>query len=242
MKGKGPPSLPGHDFSLVPDSTWPRGMAARLAKPYVIRMFLWGLPFCLLSAAMACGAPPSESSLMHFPNARTQSCADYSTRASPPLFLSAHLAFYRPSSLASCANAPPSSRSVVQAPVDRSPKPASFGNTNDQPKRPSFEHPFWDRENDLLFAAVGASRTLDYFSTLNFRRRGRNEALLTNDVVDNHAAFASIEAAATVASIGLSYVFHRYHHHRLERWTSIVHASLATSGAVRNYCLKTAHP
>jgi hypothetical protein len=28
----------------------------------------------------------------------------------------------------------------------------------------------------------------------------------------------------------------------LERWTSIVHASLATSGAVRNYCLETAHP
>jgi len=42
---------------------------------------------------------------------------------------------------------------------------------------------------------------LDYFSTLNFRRRGRNEALLTNDIVDNHAAFASIEAAATVAPL-----------------------------------------
>ena len=179
---------------------------------------------------------------MHFPNARTQSCANYSTRASPPLFISAHLAFYSPSSLASCANAPSFPWSGVPVPVDVSPKQASFGNTNDQPKRPSFEHPFWDRENDLLFAAVGASRILDYFSTLNFRRRGRNEALLTNDVVDNHAAFASIEAAASVASIGLSYVFHRYHHHRLERWTSIVHASLATSGAVRNYCLKTAHP
>jgi hypothetical protein len=180
---------------------------------------------------------------MHFPNARTQSCANDSTGASPsPLFISARLAFYSPSSLASCANAPSSSWSVVQVPVDLSQKQASFGNTNDQPKRPSLEHPFWDRENDLLFVAVGASRTLDYFSTLNFRRRGRNEALLTNDIVDNHAAFASIEAAATVASIGLSYLFHRYHHHRLERWTSIVHASVATSGAVRNYCLKTAHP
>jgi len=242
MRGKGPQSLLRHNFSLLPDPTLSRGMAARLAKPDVIRMLLFGLLSCFLCARMACGAPQSQSSLMHFPNARTQSCANYSTRASPPLFISAHLAFYSPSSLASCANAPSSSWSVVAVPVDLSQKQASFGNTNDQPKRPSFEHPFWDRENDLLFAAVGASRTLDYFSTLNFRRRGRNEALLTNDVVDNHAAFASIEAAATVASIGLSYVFHRYHHHRLERWTSIVHASLATSGAVRNYCLKTAHP
>jgi hypothetical protein len=242
MRGKGPQSLLAHNFSLLPDSTLSRGMAARLAKPDVIRMLLFGLACGFLCAPIACGAPQSRSSLMYFPNARTQSCANYSTRASPPLFISAHLAWYSPSSLASCANAPSSSWSVVPVPVDLSQKQASFGNSNDQPKRPSFEHAFWDRENDLLFAAVGASRTLDYFSTLNFRRRGRNEALLSNDVVDNHAAFAAIEAAATVASIGLSYVFHRYHHHRLERWTSIVHASLATSGAVRNYCLKTAHP
>ena len=96
--------------------------------------------------------------------------------------------------------------------------------------------------NDLLFAGVGASRTLDYFSTLNMRHRGRDEILLTNDVVDNHAAFAAIEAAGTGASIGVSYLFHHYGHHKLERATSIIHIGLATTGAVRNYCLKTAHP
>jgi hypothetical protein len=110
-----------------------------------------------------------------------------------------------------------------------------------QLKRPIVEHHFWDGKNVLLFAAVGASRALDYSSTLNFRRRGRNEALLTNDIVDNHAAFAAIEAGATAASIGVSYLFHHYHHHRLERWTSIVHASLATGGAIRNYSLQTVH-
>jgi hypothetical protein len=106
----------------------------------------------------------------------------------------------------------------------------------------SNEHRFWDTTNDLLFAGVGASRTLDYFSTLNMRRRGRQEILLTNDVVDNHAAFAVIEAAGTGASIGVSYLFHHYGHHKLERATSIIHIGLATTGAVRNYCLKTAHP
>ncbi len=106
----------------------------------------------------------------------------------------------------------------------------------------SDEHRFWDATNDWLFVGVGASRTLDYFSTLNMRRRGRDEILLTNDVVDNHAAFAAIEAAGTGASIGLSYVFHYYGHHKLERATSIVHIGLATTGAIRNYCLKTAHP
>src|SRR5262249_50644897 len=102
-------------------------------------------------------------------------------------------------------------------------------------------HRFWDKTNDVLFAGVAASRTLDYFSTLNMRRRGRQEILLSNEAVDNHAAFAAIEAAGTGISMGASYLFHRYGHHKLERWVSIVHIGLATSGSVRNYCLKTFH-
>jgi hypothetical protein len=104
------------------------------------------------------------------------------------------------------------------------------------------EHRFWDKKNAWLFAGVGVSRALDYSSTLNLRRRGDNEILLTNDLVDNHAAFAVVEAAGTAVSIGASYLFHRSGHHKLERWTSIVHIGLTTSGAVRNYCLPTAHP
>jgi hypothetical protein len=103
------------------------------------------------------------------------------------------------------------------------------------------EHHFWDKENDLLFAAVATARALDYFSTLNMRRRGRQEIFLTNDAVDNHAGFAAIEVGATSVSIGASYLFHRYGHHKLERWASLVHIGLATTGAVRNYSLKTAH-
>src|SRR5262249_38944046 len=94
-------------------------------------------------------------------------------------------------------------------------------------------HPFWDETNGWLFAGTGAARTLDYFSTLNMRRRGRQEILLTNDVVDNHAAFATIEAAGTAVSIGAAYLFHRTGHHTLERWASIVHLSAATTGSAR---------
>jgi hypothetical protein len=100
-------------------------------------------------------------------------------------------------------------------------------------------HRFWDRTNDMWFAAVGAARALDYASTLNLRRRGLDEIFLTNSIVDNHPLFAGIEAAATAASIGVSYLFHRTGHHRLERWTSIVHFGVATGGAARNYALKT---
>ena len=103
-------------------------------------------------------------------------------------------------------------------------------------------HRFWDRENDWLFAAVGAGRALDYASTLNLRRRGIDEVFLTNSIVDNHALFAGIEVSATAASIGVSYLFHRTGHHRLERWTSAIHAGIAIGGAIRNYALKTPHP
>jgi len=102
-------------------------------------------------------------------------------------------------------------------------------------------HRFWNRENDLLFAGVGAGRALDYASTLNLRRRGIDEVFLTNSIVDNHPLFGGIEVAATAASIGVSYLFHRTGHHRLERWTSVVHIGVATGGAIRNYALKTPH-
>src|SRR5712664_3116872 len=127
---------------------------------------------------------------------------------------------------------------VMQTPLPIVVPPAGKIQTEERPR----QHRFWDKKNDWLFAGVGAARTFDYFSTLNLRRRGDQEILVTNDLVDNHAAFAVVEAAGTGVSIGASYLFHRYGHHKLERWTSIVHFGLATSGAVRNYCLKTAHP
>ncbi len=96
---------------------------------------------------------------------------------------------------------------------------------------------FWDKQNGLLFAGVGAARALDGASTMYMRNRGVDEWLLTNDVVDNHAAFAVIEAAGTAASIGVSYLFHRTGHHKLERWVSVVHIGVATGGAIRNFTL-----
>jgi len=137
------------------------------------------------------------------------------------------------------------SKVCAQASATEAQAPSSIAaptTSRKQIKEQSQEHQFWDKKNDWLFAGVGAARTFDYFSTLNLRRRGDQETLVTNDLVDNHAAFAAVEAAGTGVSIATSYLFHRYGHHKLERWTSIVHFGLATTGAVRNYSLKTAHP
>jgi hypothetical protein len=100
-------------------------------------------------------------------------------------------------------------------------------------------HRFWDRENDLLFAGMFTSRMLDFASTIHNRNRGLDEGLLNNQIVDNHPLFFGIEVGAAAASIGVSYLFHRTGHHRLERWVSVVHIGVATTGAVRNYALKS---
>jgi hypothetical protein len=102
-------------------------------------------------------------------------------------------------------------------------------------------HAFWDQKNLYLFGGIAVMRTLDYTSTMNMLRRGRKEILLPEDVVQNHAGFAALEVASTAGSIGLSYVLHRTGHHKLERWLSIGHISVAGFGAARNYALETYH-
>jgi hypothetical protein len=102
-------------------------------------------------------------------------------------------------------------------------------------------HVFWDRTNILLFSGVAVFRGLDYASTRNFLARGREEILIPDDIVNNSAAFASLEAAGTLTSVGLSYLLHRTNHHKLERWLSIGHIGVTGFGVVRNYSLKSKH-
>jgi hypothetical protein len=125
------------------------------------------------------------------------------------------------------AQAPPPEQQVVASSLKPEPPPAPEA------------HRFWDRENLLLFSSIAVTRGLDYASTRNMQARGRKEILLAPEVVNNSAAFASLEAAGTLTSIGISYIFHRTGHHKLERWLSISHISVAAFGDVRNYCLKT---
>ena len=109
------------------------------------------------------------------------------------------------------------------------------------PDAPSTTHPFWDRTNILLFSGVAVFRGLDYASTRNFLARGRDEVLIPDDIVNNSAAFASLEAAGALTSVGLSYLLHRTHHHKLERWLSIGHIGVTGFGVVRNYSLESKH-
>lgn len=98
-------------------------------------------------------------------------------------------------------------------------------------------HRFWDTTNVVLFAGVGGSRAFDYASTRHFRRRGANEILLNNRIVDNKPLFIGIEAAGTALQIGACAWLHAHGHHKVERWISVVHIGVTTFGGVRNYTL-----
>jgi hypothetical protein len=110
------------------------------------------------------------------------------------------------------------------------------------PAAPQHEHHFWDRTNILLFSGVAVFRGLDYASTRNFQARGRTEILIPDDVVNNSAGFAGLEAASAATSVGVSYIFHRTGHHKMERWLSITHISVTGFGVVWNYSLESKHP
>jgi hypothetical protein len=107
---------------------------------------------------------------------------------------------------------------------------------------PAPQHRFWDRTNILLFSGVAVMRGMDYASTRNFQARGDQEILIPDDVVNNSAGFVALEAAGTAASVGISYIFHRTGHHKIERWVSIVHIGVTGFGDVRNYSLESRHP
>lgn len=170
-------------------------------------------------------------------------------------FLAFLLAFVPCAALAQQGGAPPQQvpptgggQAPGQPPASQQPAapPSAPGQTSPEAAKPPGQikppHRFWDQTNCWLFAGVLGARFLDFASTLNARRRGLNEALLTNQIVDNHAEFAAIEFAGAATSVGVSYLFHRAGHHRLERWTSIVHIGVTVFGAARNYALKTPHP
>ena len=105
------------------------------------------------------------------------------------------------------------------------------------PVPPAEIHYFWDWQNATLFSGVAAARAFDYFSTAKFRQKHLKEWFFDDKTVDNRPLFATIEVAGTALSLGASYVLHRTGHHRLERWVSIIHISVATAGGIWNCTL-----
>jgi hypothetical protein len=93
-------------------------------------------------------------------------------------------------------------------------------------------HHFWDRENAILFGAVAATATADFFTThANLASGGRELNPITRVFAGSTPTLAANFGLETAGVIGLSYMFHKTGHHRLERLTSFVDIG-SSAGAV----------
>jgi hypothetical protein len=94
------------------------------------------------------------------------------------------------------------------------------------------QHRFWDRNNAILFTAVGAAATADFFVTrANLASGGRELNPVTRVFAGSTTGLAMNFVGETAGTIGISYFFHKTGHHKLERLTSFVDIG-ASAGAV----------
>ena len=90
------------------------------------------------------------------------------------------------------------------------------------------EHKFWDGKNTALFATVAAFSAADFAVTRdNLSHGGRELNPLTRPFAGSTAALAANFAGETAGVIGVSYMFHKTGHHKLERLTPIVNFGMS---------------
>jgi len=105
---------------------------------------------------------------------------------------------------------------------DFEPAAASAVQPEQLPAAPE-SHKFWDRENKILFASTAAAAAADFAVTYqNLQSGGKELNPVTRLFAGSTAGLAVNFAGETTGVVGLSYLFHKTGHHRLERLTPVV--------------------
>jgi hypothetical protein len=103
------------------------------------------------------------------------------------------------------------------------------------PEAPS-PHKFWDARNRFLFSAVAAFSAADFSVTHNnLANGGRELNPIVRPFAGNSATLALNFAGQTAGVMGISYLFHKTGHHRLERIAPL--ANIASSAFAVSYGL-----
>jgi len=94
------------------------------------------------------------------------------------------------------------------------------------------EHRFWDKPNRILLAAAAAMNAADFAVTRANLQSGGQELNPVVRVFGRSTAGLAVNfAGETAGVVGLSYLFHKTGHHKLERMVSLVDVG-ASTGAV----------
>jgi hypothetical protein len=93
-------------------------------------------------------------------------------------------------------------------------------------------HRFWDRPNEILLAAAAGMNAADFAVTrANLQSGGQELNPMVRVFGRSTAGLAVNFAGETAGVVGLSYLFHKTGHHKLERMVSVVNVG-ASAGAV----------
>ncbi len=97
-------------------------------------------------------------------------------------------------------------------------------------------HAFWDPKNRALFGTVGALAAVDFYATHgNLASGGKELNPVTRVFTGSTPGLAANFALEAGTVIGISYMFHKTGHHKLERITALV--NIGASGAAAGYSL-----
>ncbi len=123
---------------------------------------------------------------------------------------------------------------IEPSPTPMAPAPAPMVNMFQPatlPEAPS-QHRFWDRENSFLFATSAAFSAADFVLTRDNLRAGGQELNPVTRVFSGTTTGLALNfAGETVGVVGISYIFHKTGHHKLERAVSMLNIG-ASAGAV----------
>jgi len=112
--------------------------------------------------------------------------------------------------------------------------PVAFVPVSVQPQETT-PHRFWDRNNTVLFVAVGAFAAADFCTTrANLVSGGKELNPVARMFAGNSRLLAFNFGFETAGNIGLSYLFHKTGHHKLERVPSFVNVSASAAAVSYN--------
>jgi hypothetical protein len=102
---------------------------------------------------------------------------------------------------------------------------------------PEAPHKYWDRKNKALFLIHAGVETTDFAITHhNLSRGGREMNPLGRSLCQSGTAGqATFFAARTLGTLGISYLFHKTNHHRLERAATLFMISDSAYGATYSF-------
>jgi hypothetical protein len=98
------------------------------------------------------------------------------------------------------------------------------------------QHKFWDRQNKILFAAHAGLAATDFALThRNLANGGKELNPIARPFTDmGTPGEVAFFAGSTAASLGVTYLLHKTHHHSMERWVARYGVADSAAGVAFN--------